>query len=466
MTLPVVFSFLLSFAIGILVVSLFWPAARFPLLPLFLAFGLGQGVTSCVVFLFLLVHGRVAKSYPIVELLLLALLAVLFFWLRKRRVVSAEEARPRLRYEFVFAIAFYGSLAAALAVLTFDLWRTPDGIWDAWAIYNLRARGIFRGGEAWRDTFSTVIPWSHPGYPLLLQLSAVRGWIYAGRELIAVPVTLAWLFTVSTLGTVVAGVAILRGRAQAYLAGIVLLGYTYFITHGSSQYADVPLMFFFTAAIVLFALHLGADDDLRRSGRFLLLAGLATGMAAWTKNEGLLFVAAASAAHLVVTLREKDFRAYLRELAFFAAGLLPGLLCLAIFKWAIAPPSELIAAMGAESMLPKITNFSRYVLIVKELVYRVIHYTGRGMNLAYVLVIYAALVGATRKRKTSVVFGVVLLALMLLGYAWVYLTTPYELGWHMHWSMDRLLLGLWPSFVVTFFLFVPAPEEIFRYDAR
>jgi len=51
----------------------------------------------------------------------------------------------------------------------------------------------------------------------------------------------------------------------------------------ASQYADVPLAFFCLATLVLLCL---ADRQEKGRHGFLVLAGLACGMAAWTKNEG------------------------------------------------------------------------------------------------------------------------------------------------------------------------------------
>ena len=46
---------------------------------------------------------------------------------------------------------------------------------------------------------------------------------------------------------------------------------------------------------------------------------------------------------------------------------------------------------------------------------------------------------------------------MLAGYIFVYLTTPYDLAWHVNGSIDRLLIHLWPSTLLAAFLYLGDP---------
>jgi hypothetical protein len=52
-----------------------------------------------------------------------------------------------------------------------------------------------------------------------------------------------------------------------------------------------------------------------------------------------------------------------------------------------------------------------------------------------------------------------LLALMLAGFYAVYVVTPKDLAWQLEFSLDRLLLQLWPSALLAFFLFTAGPTE-------
>ena len=461
MTPWLLLSLFVSFVIGWLTVSLLWPAgarasAAQLTLKIFLAFGLGQGITSCIAFLYLLINGGVSVFYYLCELPVLACLLILFYV----KIRTAKAALPPLKLTrqnpswsgtgAFLAIAFYATAATALATVALRLWHWPHGRHnsDAWTIWNLRARAIFRGGDEWRDSFSSLV--AHPDYPLLLPLSVARAWMYGGSETTAAPAMLAWLFTAAIVGLVTSAVAALCGRTQAYLAGVVLLGHSYFIGHASSQLAEVPLMFFLVAALVLIAFH-NETVDARRSGA-LVLAGLAAGLAAWTKNEGLLFLVALGVAHFVVVTHARGFRTYLQEALSLATGLLPVLAVIIYFKTQLAPPNVWISGMTPPQVLAQLTDASRYAVIAKEFARRFLFYNGLGINMAYILLMFVVCFGITRRHMVSVAHGTLALTVMMAGFVWIYLTRDANVLAFMRGSVDRVLVQLWPAFVFTFFL--------------
>ncbi len=470
MTLELAMSVVIAFAVGFTAVSLLWPRVEraSPALlafRIFLGLGVGQGITACLAFVYLVVHGRPDRSYVLCELVVLLALVGLFVLARRRHAAQTLRLRTArgaasLPYEWLLAAAFCVAAAAAVATIGIGMDRVPYGDWDAWGVYNLRARSIYRGGYDWRDGFSGLMYASHPDYPPLLPLCVVRAWIYAGGEPMAAPRLIGGVFMVATMGLVASAIAALRGRAQAWIAGVVLLGNTYLIRHAVSQYADVPLMFFFAAAVALLVLH---DEVAREEGAgALALAGLAAGLAAWTKNEGLLFVIALLVAHFAVVARARGLRAYAREVLPLAAGLLSGLAILIYFKSTLAPPSDLASLMAGQSVFAKLLDPNRYFTIVGELLQRAPLREGFRIGVVYVLAIYGICVGLGAKRTRGVALAASTLLLLCAGYLAVYLTTPYDLPWHISTSMDRLLVQVWPTFVLVLFLLLRTPEETFR----
>src|SRR5262249_32977401 len=149
--------------------------------------------------------------------------------------------------------------------------------------------------------------------------------------------------TFATVGVLYGAVALLRGRGQGCVAALALLSLPLFVKLGSDQYADVPISFYFLATAVLFCLHDAlAPDDARGLGP----AGALAGCAAWTKNEGLLFLACVPLARLAVVIRRRGWRAYAREMLAFGLGLLPVACALAYFKAELATENDLIAAQN------------------------------------------------------------------------------------------------------------------------
>jgi hypothetical protein len=327
-------------------------------------------------------------------------------------------------------------LLCALGVAGWYLAHRPHGKWDAWAIWNLRARFLHRGGEHWTAAFSPLLPWTHPDYPLLLPGAVARGWSYAGEETTLVPRLIAVLFGAATIGLLMSTLTRLRDTSQGYLGGLVLLATPYFLELTTDQYADVPLAFFFLASAALWEIQ-----DRQGSGiRLPLLAGLLTALAAWTKNEGMLFLAVA----VLVRLRGGARR----ELAAFLVGALPVVLVLAYFKLHLAPVNDLIGGQGVRATLERLADVRRYGLIAW---FYLVALVSIGPGLAVVLAVYRLLLGGAPLRPGRGHTPAVL-ALMLAGYAVVYLTTPNELAWHLSDSVHRLFMQLWPSALLAVFL--------------
>ena len=244
----------------------------------------------------------------------------------------------------------------------------PHGFWDAIAIWNLRARFLFLGGDHWRDAFAMPDPRFHTDYPLLIPGSVARCWTYVKMDTSLAPALIALLFTLGTAGLLGGLVTVWRGRLWGSLALITLLGTKNYVRIGLYQIADVPLAFFILAAVGL----LSVRDRPNNGGQgCLVLAGMAAGFAAWTKNEGLLFLACLFPARLLVCGAAHGWKEALRELPPLLLGLLPIALLLLYFKARLVGPNDLIRSQTTDTMLGRLGDPSRYrtiaVAFVSEL---------------------------------------------------------------------------------------------------
>jgi hypothetical protein len=464
-------SALVALLIGIGLLRVAWPASvpLRPYRPLVVALGaaLGLGVTSLLLFAWLLVAGAPGRGLVGVELGLLALLAL---WTRRPASPLAAPPAPvsdhapapfDVRWTTGLFAVTVGCAVAAFIGLSLS---QPHGAWDAWMNWNLRARLIFRGGAEWRDAFSALLPWSHPDYPLLVQASVVRTWVYAGRETLSGPPGVAFMFTFTTLAVVSAGVAGLRGRIQGMLAGVVLLATPFFIFHGASQYGDVPVGLYFLTTVVLLALH---DRHRDETSVFIRLAGFTAGLAAWTKNEGLLFLLALAVAWVALGLRSRTLRESGREAGSFAIGLLPMVLVVAFFKLRLAPPNDLLTVAGAGHTLEWISDPRRYAQVARAFAGHIVTFGFNGLVSAVgLLFVYTWCVGLRRDelRRRWLVAIVTTVALMLAGHALVLLSAVEDVPRMVDSSLDRLLLQLWPVVILAWFTVLATPEEL-RRDA-
>ena len=457
----------LCLASGFLLISTAWrrrkPSPSELLMKLSLSAGFGLGIFSVV--FFVVRPLGLTRLIAVDTALLLSLLVVWGLRHSRAALTPGREyedfdpppwVRRTLTASFLIAVpaAIYNGVLRSLA--------HPHGDgWDAFSIWNLHARFLFLGGDRWRNGFSSRIPWSHPDYPLLLPAAIAHFWSYLGHDDPVVPAVIGLILTFSTLALLVSSLAVLRGSIAAMLAGLVLSSTPFFVEQGTSQYADVPLSFFILASLVLLQLAGGGSlESHHRPPGSLLLSGLAAGFAAWTKNEGLLFLIVLVLAQAwVFGLRpfreESDGQSSRnwRVMACFLLGAAPVLVMVVWFKHAVATAGDLFSSPPV--MLSKVLSPGRYWIILQWFAREFLRFGNWWIVPGTVAMLaFQLLIPGKRYPLREPGFRVsrIALGLTLSGYFVIYVITPRDLYWHLRFSLNRLFLQLWPSAIFLFFL--------------
>ena len=470
MILQSLLSIILPLVLGFALVCVFWPGTR-PvrsslLLKLSLSVGSGFGLFSIIYFLQLCLFGPSKNRLAAEALVLLIVLAAVLAYriMRLKGSPSTEpqqEPLPKSGFHKAIPIVFFIALVLSALTFIFMSLKRPHGEWDAWAVFNMKARFFFRAGEHWRDVFSAPFEWAGPDYPLLWSAAIAGCWTLVGSETLIVPVLVAMLFTLATVGVVVSSISSLRGKTQGMLAGLVLLCTPYFITHGADQYSDIPIGYFYLSTLALLTLQ---DELWEKSKGLLILAGLMAGLTAWTKNEGLLFIIIVIAARFAVTFRKQGIKPYLRQMIFLLAGLAPVFLVIIYFKMTVVVAQNgYLSPLKESDLSSKLFDFSRYRIIADYLIRIGLGFGSWTVSIVPLLAFYLLLLGtkADEKRKKNVIACVITLGFMLMGFLMIYVISNRDLTWLIITSLERLLSQLWPSFIFTFFLVVKSPEQAF-----
>lgn len=463
MTAALPLAFLIPIIGGSTLLYILWPRERASsadlTVILALGVGLGLGLSSVGYFIGLAGFGS-SPAYFVAEVAGLAVLLGLAVRRIRTGAATAPPGGPRTGTPFVswlLAPGFAVSLVAALFTFGYRSATYPHGGWDAATIWNLRARFLFRGADHWRDAFSDLLgTWTHADYPLLVPGSAARAWSFMGSDPQAVPLLVGLLFTLATAFLLVGALTSLRSRGQGLLAGIVLLCCNSLVYEGANQYADVPLAFFMLATFVALALA-----DTAKEGRNVLiaLAGLTAGLAAWAKNEGLLFVLALIVAHPLAVAYLRGWRQALRRQRIMLIGLAPMLLLIVAFKWWVAPANDLLASLQPADIIDRLTNPWRLWYVLQSFGERFLALSGWLAAAPLVLGAYVLVVGwGKRFERESMGTMLATLGLVLAAYLFVYVVTPYDLEWHVNTSMYRLAFHGWPCLLFAYFLTVVTPE--------
>jgi len=423
-----------------------------------LAIGLGAGVASCLYFLALWLAGpSLAVLASTTGAALAIALALGFLTKGKGPQFNWADGPPVPWYlTALLLLAAAVALAMFLGAVSFN----PHGDEGAWSIWNLRARFLVRAGGFWRDAFSSDLRWTHPDYPLLLPGLVALCWKLSGRQSTDAPIAIAFLFTLGTAILLMSTLAVLRSKTHAALAGTLLLGTASFIGLSAALYGDVPLSFYILATLALLCLQ-----DHYPEYPLTVLAGLMAGFAAWTRNEGLIFLAAVILARAFALFRSSQRAAIAPQVLRFLAGAAAPLAVLAVFKVRVAGPSELWGAPAA-TILKHLVDPSRWIVTLEGLLLILVNFGRFLIPIVLALALYWYLVrfrpDARDRAALSTAAGALVLTLavqLLLDILFV-----DNISVEVATAFERILLQLWPAALLAFFL-ASAPLQLVAPNA-
>lgn len=460
---------LLSLGIGALVVFMLAPRPQSPLvivLQLVLALGVGLSLTTATHFISLNVFGQSDARLLLLDVALLVGLAVAAMVTNRAgpshdlgevdEIVSepvgaaTSAAAPGVLQMVIVGATVLACVCAMATSLSYFIGR-PHGDWDAWALWNMRARFLYRGGEDWRLAFAPELSGVRPDYPLFRPLMVARLWTLLGSESSVVARMVMAAFSFGTAVLLFTGVTRRVGVMMGCVALSLYVGAPVVSKEAASQFADVPLAFFFLAAIVS---AVSAIDARRGVNRLLALAGLCAGCAAWTKNEGVPFTLALVLCTALVMCRRRGLRPGLRSTLVMVAGATPMLLLVATAKLSLVWKSDLFEERGIGGIVSLLVVPSRWREVghwFVELLPGIVSPWLIGLLVVFVIVNrWRGPSSQGSRRSYGAHAGGATLALVAIGYMLIYVSTPHDIGWHLRTSLNRLILHLWPGVIYIF----------------
>jgi hypothetical protein len=463
-----VLAFIPAIAIGWLVVLILWPSPYRQdwLLKMSIALAVGLGIVSCLYFAWNLYLRPRSKAYFLVEFLILC--ALLFLTWKQR---NEKKTQPLLfssqnllnRFDRIFLGVFFLALLIAGVNFVLQTLMQQHGIQDAWNIWNMRARFIFRGGPGWTDIFSQKLYWlNHSDYPFLVTAGTARAWSFIGNETTLAPAIQAALYALSLVGLIFSAVRAKSGFRQGVISALILVCTPFFARLAGWQIADVPLALFFTASVFLFILII---ENPQQHGLFVLF-GLCVGLAAWTKNEGISWLILCLSVFILTRLVEhKPIRIILRESRSIGIGLAIPVAVLIVLKIFLAPAGDLFSDQTTNSILEKIMDPQRYILTISYGIKALAGYSPIGLFvlptipilLVYLFIFFPQ--KEDRSRLRLLIFPVVVVLIQGLMYLAIYVITPHDLIWHLRTAVDRLIFHVTAPILLLIFLATRPPFD-------
>ncbi|MDE1920409.1 MAG: hypothetical protein KGJ09_02235 [Candidatus Omnitrophica bacterium] len=427
---------------GYFVLRCFRPwSADFSLTDIFLSVGLGAGLSVQIIFYSLLVLNHIAPT-RIIQAHVLCL-AGLFFCLYRYR--------PKQPVSFSCRLGQAAGLSAvlmltALMAVIFALVR-PWGDWDGWAYWNFHAKFLFDAGYGWRRIFEHGVQAHHPW---LLPLLDIWGWSFYGAVKEAVPLAIGIIFTVSTVGLLVASLKKYVPFAWALLAGFFLVSIPGFIQHGTSQYADIEAAFFILMSSVV------AVDLLESPrGHTAVLTGLCLGLTACTKDNGIV-AALLLLILIIVRLSKSGSVALIRPLGwgFTATGLAVALMrCFETYN----PFSDSYAVF-----LPGLWNWHKWVFMARFAFHDLFGFHWGGLWILALAVLMACR-GPWAMGKAA--FLMPFMVSYAVFYFFIFALSALNIQWLLSVAFDRTLYLLVPTLVFALF-YAMAEGRADHYDRQ
>ncbi|HYM09840.1 MAG TPA: hypothetical protein VEU62_03865 [Bryobacterales bacterium] len=410
----------LTCLVGWLIIAEWVRCGRMPALAL--SFAAGAGVLSLEMFFFGLAH------LPWnVWVLLLPWAPVAYLRLRNWR----PALRPVEWPNWLEWIALAAMLAAPLAWLPYERvmpLNTRD--WDAWAIWLFKAKAFFLDGNLAGFLGRAGEFLSQPSYPLLIPLYGTFLYRLAGAPADWLGKAISPCFFFALLGAFyyLARRFGSRPAALVFTAMLANLHMVNIVAFELAGYAD-------TALSVYLLLGAGFLYAWWREGQMgdLALASLFSALAAWTKNEGLFFLAGAGTVMVggLAWKRARDWRAWAAALAWPALAVVPWIVVRHIYG---VPGSDVLAGgpvawgnlwAGLAGILGQAAKVSVY-------------------NLTFWLVVASLLLAGRAGLGKSwwILPGLVLW--QLAGLVGAYLSSRNDIQWWIGTSLDRILSQVAP----------------------
>lgn len=384
----------------------------------------GFGITGLFYFWDILIWNKFNLIGFIIFILIFTLAIVFLLRIKKVKIIAPIE---------------YNALDLIILGLLFLIaLQQIYGYWDAWAIWNTKAKFLTSGN--WQQLFSPQIKWMHPDYPLLLPSIVATGWSISGAYSPVVPFMVALLFSWSIYLLVKDWVShLFNNSVYGVLGGLLMISLPAFLRWSGSQYADIPLANFILLGSIL--LYFSTNN------LSVFISGFAFGLAIFTKNEGLLYFILILVS-LTYTFWKINKKIPFNSLLLLVGGALPGILSSFIVK-NHAARNEFI------TNLPEIISsisFHRFFLVIERFLHEFLAWKEWMVFWIIAILFLVFLHKQEKKHYFWNTFFTALIVLCFISFFLIYLVTPQDVVWHIQTSFNRLLIQIFPLVIISVFI--------------
>lgn len=439
-------SLVLPLGVGILFA---WSATRRYATPVFfrILFSIGIGIVIGLVTdaFFTLIGIWLFPDCPIFPLIMevpAAILCVLLSFFRKKSAPPDKNTKPIRTWEAVLSgismLIIIGNILYVI-VLSFGM---PHGNWDAWAMWNTRAR-ILAFSDHWQDVFSPYL--AHADYPILLPLWIAGKWRMTESAPPLVPICTQIAVYIAIVSLSIGFIGLCAGAVFAAIGGVVIAVFVSLPEYMSWQYAD-PLIALTFAASMAWLIMLNVGDEIAA----YMAAGMCIGAPVAIKAEGGTFFVFVVGALIFRLSYRRGWR--MGNAAGFVLGMAVPISVFLFGRIFGTSDSDMLGHFfesGGRALLRTAADLQRHITIIGH----IYHLLTPWIPLIMLSVGFVLCYSLYEKRKFEPLRLTFFLIILAQGgiYYLAYLFTPHDLRWHLATSADRLLLQISPASLILLF---------------
>lgn len=380
-----------------------------------LGFGVGYGLAAILLVLMQLFG--FGWSWPAIVTFFILFLILNFslkhFWTASFKLSISKKS--------VIALLIY----LLLAFVFFEATVRPLSSWDGWSSWEMRARAMSIDKRISIEQFQYL----QTEYPLVVPLYTAFAYGVIGEINDTAILLISWYFYL--LVGIVSYIYISTKTNSSYglFFTFLILSTQNLIRHGGRYeggLADIIMSYFLLSALILLSLFI----EKKKTGTLVLIS-IFLGIIANIKNEGIFFSVVVFAATFYYLVQFKQ----LKKIYVLSLYFIPFLSWI-LFK-IIEPLPQGILDIKPHASFQTITH-----LIVVELEQ---YFNIQNWNLGWLFVLVSTFYLFIKKRLTGVLL---ILIILTFSYSLIFLFSKVDPIEHAKGVLDRLLLHIFPSFIV------------------
>ena len=406
---------------------------------LFISYGMGMGFVSMGMLFFYFLGGEFSASRILSPwLLLIALNIVLYF----KRARGGPPVMTEVRSGDNRPLAIFLTVGLTLEIL-YSLFRAlikPMEAYDAVAIYGVKAKMFYLADAIPKGFFNGVYArFPHPDYPLNIPLSETLAYIFMGGLNDQLVKLIFPLFFIGILTILYFGIRRFAGKTYALLFTFLLATVSQFNEYATNAYLDLALAYYYFASAVF--LYIWFEN--KEKVHFLLISAFMVSLAAWTKNEGLMYCLINIGVLFIFFLRHRPEISKTTRLCMLSY---PCIVLAVTLPWLYVKASANIMNSDLGAITPGSLNIFKYGYKIPPIFYEFQKqfFGPKKWNLVWPAALFVSAINFKKLFRGVQGYITLSLALALAGYISVYMIAIVDIRYFLRTSWSRFIIHFLP----------------------